>query len=464
MNLMEYCDRNQKYAIVLSLDFEKAFDKLEHHAIELALRAFGISQNFIDKIKILLDHPITTVINNGYWSDWCSPSRGCRQGVPISPLLFTLSVKILSIRIRNDYSIEGIHSQDFNILNVQYADDMWLALKPTKENLDRVLEELQKFEKFSGPTINYDKSVAIKLGPLRDSDARYYTMKKLFGSDGAVKILGIYFHPDQQVMEQLNYWNTLKDIEAILNKWTNRALSLNGKITVINSLIASKLVYKMLATPTPSRNCFKAYKQIILQFLWDGKPARIRYNKLIQNYNKNGLKLVDIEAKNHVTKAMWPIRWQLKHRLNKIHWLYMNMPIKDERLWLCRLDVNDINKYIKNSVDMCSQILKSWSILTRSHDFDPTTFYNTPLWYNSDIRRANEPFFHNKIVDSNINTLADIWCFSKRTILSYEEIIEKHGPNGPPFILFTHLLYSHFVEANRKNMGNRLPASGSHKS
>ena len=66
-------------------------------------------------------------------------------------------------------------------------DDAWLALYPTTENLDVVITELQRFEKFSGLLINYDKSVAFKLGPLRDSDAKFYTMKNCFGQMGRLR-------------------------------------------------------------------------------------------------------------------------------------------------------------------------------------------------------------------------------------------------------------------------------------
>ena len=89
-------------------------------------------------------------------------------------------------------------------------------------------------------------------------------------------------------MHEYNYDQALIKIKAITKRWSNRALSLPGKITIVNSLLASILTYKIMALSTPSQEFFKQYKMIVTDFLWDGKPARIRYNKLIQSYEKGG--------------------------------------------------------------------------------------------------------------------------------------------------------------------------------
>ena len=139
-------------------------------------------------------------------------------------------------------NIKGICMNNIKLLSNQYADDMWVALDPQEDNLNHLLDELEHFSKFSDLIINYDKSTAFTLGPLRDSDARYYTMKKLFWSDGPVKILGVHIHPDWDVMLQHNYYDELAKMKSILNNWTNRLLSLPGKIVIISSLISSLLV------------------------------------------------------------------------------------------------------------------------------------------------------------------------------------------------------------------------------
>ena len=82
LNLMEYCERQDKSAVIISLDFEKAFDKLEWRSIQLAMEAFSIGPKFREYVEILYKQPVTCTMNNGMWSNWFEPSRSCRQGGP----------------------------------------------------------------------------------------------------------------------------------------------------------------------------------------------------------------------------------------------------------------------------------------------------------------------------------------------------------------------------------------------
>ena len=305
MNIIEHCDRTRESVVVISVDFEKAFDKLEFGAAVASLKTFGIGPKFIHLIKILYNGNNCAVLNNGFWSDWIYPTRGTKQGDPISPLIFTATAEILGIKLRTNVKIAGIEVNGETLLNAQYADDTWLALEPTSENIDNALEELQNFETYSGLTINFEKSTAFVLGPLRGADAKFYTVKQLFWSDGPVKILGIHVHPDPEILYNENFKSSLLKIKEILSMWNNRSLSFQGRIVVVNSLISSLLVHKFLALPTPKQEFFSEYKAIISHFIRNAKTPRIRYAKLIQNYQYGGLKLIDLYAKNISLKASW---------------------------------------------------------------------------------------------------------------------------------------------------------------
>ena len=429
MNIMEYCDRNSESAVILSLDFEKAFDKLLWPAAFESLKMLGIGPRFIEMIKILYNSPTSSVINNGYWSEWIKPTRGTRQGDPISSLIFTAAAEVLGIKLRTNIEIQGIQiNEKDNILNVQYADDTWLALKPTEENINNALDELDRYARFSGLSINFEKSTAFLLGPLRDTDAKFYTMKQLYWSDGPVKILGIYFHPDWMIMHKENYENALTKINTIINKWTNRSLSIPGKITIINSLIASQLVYKFMSIPSPNEQFFKEYKRIILEFLWSKKPSKIKYNKLVQKYEDGGLKLIDLRSKDIALKAAWVPRWKAKKSQADLNWIYINLPIKDERIWLCNISQRDLTNLVKvGKLDMGYQVLKAWNRLNYSTVLDQEMFTHTPIWLNSEIRRADEPFVITSLINSNMKTLADIWNRDEGRFLKYNEILHQIG-------------------------------------
>ena len=242
-------------------------------------------------------------------------------------------------------------------------------------------------------------------------------------------------------MYKENFIATLHKAEATLQSWAHRSLSIPGKITVVNLLIASLFVHKLMCLPTPPHSFFMEFKKLITKFLWDGKPPRIRYVKLIQPYERGGLKLVDLEAKNHALKATWIFRWLGKNRLNEINWLYLNTPIKDQRIWKCNIKEKDLDEYFVDSKDVTISILKSWSKFQFTTAFSTENFFTTPLYMNSLVRKANRPYLEKKLIDSNINSLSNIWNWQSKTYYTYQELVDEQG-DVISFLLYNSLVSS----------------------
>ena len=148
---------------------------------------------------------------------------------------------------------------------------------------------MEYFEKFSGLRINPKKCSVLKMGPFKDTDTKYYTLKQLYWSPGPVKILGVQMHTNPQLVYEYNFEPLLHKAEDILKDWRNRQLTIIGKITVLNTLVSTLFIHKFMALPTPPREFFGKYKELVLSFLWNNKKPKIPYNKLIQAYDKNGL-------------------------------------------------------------------------------------------------------------------------------------------------------------------------------
>ena len=108
------------------------------------------------------------------------------------------------------YKIKGIEMFNFELISVQYADDIWVTLCPLQDSLNELIEEMYRFYTFSGLEVNYSKTVGYKLGSCRDIDAQHYLMKKINWSDKYTKILGIWYHPNSLLMHKYNLWTNLK--------------------------------------------------------------------------------------------------------------------------------------------------------------------------------------------------------------------------------------------------------------
>ena len=90
--------------------------------------------------------------------------RSCRQGCPLSALLFTVAIEPLAEAIRTHPQVKGINSGSKDHVISLYADDILLFLKEPKTTIPVVLEIIQEFSKFSGYKINVSKSIALPLG------------------------------------------------------------------------------------------------------------------------------------------------------------------------------------------------------------------------------------------------------------------------------------------------------------
>ena len=86
--------RNIK-GFLVTMDIEKAFDSLDHNFLISALEKYGFGQNFILRVKILLNDQKSCVISGGEATKYFMLGRGARQGDPISLFLFTLALEIL---------------------------------------------------------------------------------------------------------------------------------------------------------------------------------------------------------------------------------------------------------------------------------------------------------------------------------------------------------------------------------
>ena len=280
---MEQCERQQIPGLLVACDFLKAFDTCEWKAIYSALASFGIGNRFLSMVKVFFKNPLACVSNNGHWSEWYSPTRATRQGCCLSPIIFDFLVEILGHKIRENVNIRGIHIGNQQVKAGQFADDLWSTLFATEENLNNFLHEIDKFSEYSGLVLNAEKTNVLRIGSFRDSDARFYTIKRLYWSPGPIRVLGVDFIPDKEKLLTVNYFDVLPKVQSILHNWAYRNLTIIGKIVVINSLISSLFVHKFLALPSPPVEFFKRYKAMITDFLWNGKVSK---NSLQQTHTR----------------------------------------------------------------------------------------------------------------------------------------------------------------------------------
>jgi hypothetical protein len=130
---VHHCKHSDKGTIILKLDFEKAFDMIEHTAILQILKRKGFDDKWLSWIANILSSGTSAVLLNGIPGKKFFCKRGVRQGDPLSPLLFVECAELLQDMV-NDQCQRGnlaapivFEGQDFPI--VQYADDTLLFME-----------------------------------------------------------------------------------------------------------------------------------------------------------------------------------------------------------------------------------------------------------------------------------------------------------------------------------------------
>ena len=89
-DVIEVCDIQKISGYLLTLDFEKAFDSLNHNFLIAVLKKYGFGEDFVDWIKLFLRDQESCVINGGHTTTYFRLERGARQGDPISAYLLCL--------------------------------------------------------------------------------------------------------------------------------------------------------------------------------------------------------------------------------------------------------------------------------------------------------------------------------------------------------------------------------------
>ena len=92
--------------MIISIDAEKAFDKIQHPFMIKSLQKVGIEGTYFNIINIIYDKPTTNIILNSEKLKAFPLRSGTRQGFPLLPLLFNIVLESLALAIREEKEIK----------------------------------------------------------------------------------------------------------------------------------------------------------------------------------------------------------------------------------------------------------------------------------------------------------------------------------------------------------------------
>ena len=445
---ISHINKTNKSGLIMAADFEAAFETVSWRFVRAVLEGMNFGNNFIGLINMMYlnQHNFSRILLNGFMGEKIYMQRGIRQGDPVSGYLFNIAVEILAKQVNESSKLTGINmSENTEIRISQYADDTILFLDGSERSLNGIIEELTAFSKQSGLKLNWEKTACLPLGRLNPPDEFDINVMHKFKWVREIKILGILFKANISNITELNLDRKLILLENEIAQWNRRYITPMGKITVIKSLLLSKLVHLFMALPNPSPNYIKKIEQILYSFLWNNKPDRIKRAKAIQKYGFDGLQMIDITSFLHSLKLSWLKRfadstavWTTVARLEQLD--PMNL-LTYGTAKLKQITLNITNIFWREVI----QALIQFNQLVK---LEPDEILREKLWF-SDYTK----FKTSMVKQWDINGLrfiGDLFNPTNGNILSREEIRRQYR------ISMTFLCYESLIRSLPQAIKNRI--------
>ncbi|CAB4034137.1 Hypothetical predicted protein [Paramuricea clavata] len=302
-DLIEYADRADMPLALLSLDQEKAFDRVDWAFLQRILSKFGFGDSFRQWICLFYTEVQSAVVINGWTSSFFQPSRGVRQGCPLSPRLYVLCIEALACMITASPDIEGVAlpgcDQVFKYSG--YAYDTSIAVT-SDVSMAATFDVYALYEKASGAKLNRGKSKGMWLGAWKSRQDSPYGIQWV----KELRVLGGTFSAGDYSVPT---WEPpVSKLEQRLSAWKGRQLTLQGKGTVINMLALSQIWHLCHVFVIPEW-AIKRIKKAVWAFFWSGRKDLVARRTVCLPKAQGGFGVINFELKAKAFSVQWVRRY-----------------------------------------------------------------------------------------------------------------------------------------------------------
>ncbi len=446
---LEWAEESEQDLVLLLLDFEKAFDRIEWGFLFSALSKLGFNEKWIHWVKTLYKDASSAIRINGSTGPTFQLARSVRQGCPLAPYLFILATDVLGYMLADpSYKVEGLTLPGGGRVRDQtFADDTALYLQGSPINLDRAQKVIDIFCTASGAKVNWHKSAAI----WASKNERGWNWGEEVGlkwvpAGEGTRYLGIQvgFHLPPEV----NFGKLRLALKNKLINWNNNRLSLAGRILVANQVLLASMWY-IAASWNPSHGMCSHIRGIVRNFIWGGRDtptrAKVKWSTLVRPIAQGGLGIIDPKAQSEALLAKLLTRglapggepWKelIRHKADQTR-----LPVHGKGPSIA--DINWIfaaSKFRKTQGSMWNSILGAWlSVrpgLAKSEPSNSAEILRQPLFGNPSIRNpSGSPLGISGIGEGNAfmrygcSRVKDLRSTARKEWKSLEELQMRHHP------------------------------------
>jgi hypothetical protein len=405
-DVVQYTKIQNTEGILFAADFAAAFDSLDFTFLFMVLESFGFPESFIRWVKILYSHSESCVMNFGRSTGYFKLYRGARQGDPLAPYLFLFAIEILAAKVRNTEHIHGININNQVIKQCLFADDASYFLKDA-QSLKHLLDIIEDFSRYSSLKLHKSKSEAAWIGSRRHSTDHIGEFSWVDLTKNSIKILGIHYTYNEELSDKLNFDRVVSKFSNVLNLWKQRQLTIYGRKEIVQTLGLSQIYYVSNILDPPTKN-IQRIKELITDFVWNGRRPKVKYKCLIDEYNNGGIKLPDFEAKVKTQRIIW-IKKLLEDDFGKwklIPYYYLNKIVGNNVTSIrTNFDISCLPNAIPTFYKYAFNI---WSNFATCIPTTPQEVLIQPLWRNTYIRVNNQTIYYRNLNELGICSMKQL--------------------------------------------------------